>query len=577
MKEPKELHQGRVENGRLRSKDGDGRTSHAHGARADESNDARRGAWWTEERRRSGDVERQRRNEEADRCGWKRTVRTQVEEMRRAMPNVDPNVLRASQEQVRKKGRNGRGVVTNTNVKDGSWEGVGLGCVGRSPREKHVARDGRSAEDGGTKSDNGERTCRWDGSLTQRAVRAWQMKNMTPEQWEAAMEQMRSMSTEDMIQQMKRANQAGVSGQMNARVQYELNASKQLKEEGNAFHRSGNFQEAAEKYARAKSNLSLHSSDDAKSVRKACTLNLASCYLKTGQFEQAIEMCTEVLAVEDTNLKALFRRGQAQHALGKRADAMVDIRKASKAWPNDETVVEYLRKLEGEAAEHNIGEAEVKSAQTRAEESTANARERVQCSTSGASNYAAALEQMRSNPDLLEKMSEGLETMSDADLENFKKTVPGMENATPDMMRTMGRQMKNMTSEDLERLSEMAKSMPQGASQEEQMRAMQDRMKDPEAMKTMSKMMQNMSPGQLKDMGQAMGKNLSEEEAARFAQSIKSMKPEHIEKMLKVATALHSAGLKARKAKQWIAARPALVLAIVILLVAVLLRRWGWI
>mmetsp|Transcript_6089 Transcript_6089/g.37757 ORF Transcript_6089/g.37757 Transcript_6089/m.37757 type:complete len:498 (+) Transcript_6089:75-1568(+) len=497
--------------------------------------------------------------------------------MRRAMPNVDPNVLRASQEQVRKETRNDGGVVENANERDGSWEAANLGCEGRLPRHKHVARDGRPADDGWTRIGNCERSFRWDGSLTQRVARAWQMKNMTPEQWERAMEQMRSMSTEDMIQQMKKANQAGVSGQMNARVQYELNASKQLKEEGNAFHRSGNFQEAAEKYARAKNNLSTHSSDDAKSVKKACTLNLASCYLKTGQYELAVEMCTEVLAVEDTNLKALFRRGQAQHALGKRADALVDIRKASKTWPDDETVIEYLRKLEGEAAEHNIGEAEVKSAQTRADEFTANARERVQCSTSGASNYAAALEQMRSNPDLLEKMSESLETMSDADLENFKKTVPGMENATPEMMRTMGRQMKNMTSEDLERLSEMAKSMPQGASQEEQMQAMQDRMKDPEAMKTLSKMMQNMSPDQLKEMGQTMGKNLSEEEAVRFAQSIKSMKPEHIEKMLKVATALHSAGLRAKKAKQWVMARPALVLAIIVFLVAVLLRRWGWI
>eukprot|EP00963_Diacronema_lutheri_P004186 scaffold316_cov352-Pavlova_lutheri.AAC.50 len=291
----------------------------------------------------------------------------------------------------------------------------------------------------------------------------------------------------------------------------------------------------------------------------------------------AVESCTEVLAVDGTNLKALFRRGQAQHSLGKWADALVDIRKAVQTWPQDETVAEYLRKLEGEAAGRSIGEAEVKNAEARMEESIANAREKAQSSTSGASNFAIALEQMRNNPELLEKMSESLETMSDADLESFKKTVPGMENATPQMMRTMGAQMKNMTSEDLERLSEMAKSMPQGASQEQQMEALQKRMKDPEAVKTMSKMMQNMSPDQLKEMGQAMGKDISEEEAERFAQTMKSMKPEHIEKMLKVATALQSAGSRAQKAKQWIMSRPALVLAIVILLVAILLRRWGWI
>lgn len=74
-----------------------------------------------------------------------------------------------------------------------------------------------------------------------------------------------------------------------------VQASCQLKEEGNKFFKSQNFAAAAEKYMRAKSNLDTSSRADMQDLHRRCTLNLANCYLNLGKFTNCIEECTQVL------------------------------------------------------------------------------------------------------------------------------------------------------------------------------------------------------------------------------------------------------------------------------------------
>ncbi len=40
-------------------------------------------------------------------------------------------------------------------------------------------------------------------------------------------------------------------------------------------------------------------------LRKACQLNLASCYLNTGRTQTVVQLCTDVLAAEPGNRKVL--------------------------------------------------------------------------------------------------------------------------------------------------------------------------------------------------------------------------------------------------------------------------------
>lgn len=51
-------------------------------------------------------------------------------------------------------------------------------------------------------------------------------------------------------------------------------------------------------------------------IIKECYLFSASCYIKINQFEQAVNILTQIIEVEASNLKALFLRGKAQLQLG---------------------------------------------------------------------------------------------------------------------------------------------------------------------------------------------------------------------------------------------------------------------
>ena len=94
-----------------------------------------------------------------------------------------------------------------------------------------------------------------------------------------------------------------------------------INEEGNALHNEGKYSEAAEKYQAAKQNLHGNASASAQQVKMSCCLNLASCYLKTGQHDLVVEECSNVIQMDTKNLKALYRRGQAYAAMGRHSMA----------------------------------------------------------------------------------------------------------------------------------------------------------------------------------------------------------------------------------------------------------------
>ncbi|KND02919.1 uncharacterized protein SPPG_02000 [Spizellomyces punctatus DAOM BR117] len=60
--------------------------------------------------------------------------------------------------------------------------------------------------------------------------------------------------------------------------------------------------------------------DTLNALMQACRLNYAACKLKLGDPESVIPQCTEVLKQDPTNVKALFRRGQAFLQIGRDLD-----------------------------------------------------------------------------------------------------------------------------------------------------------------------------------------------------------------------------------------------------------------
>merc|ERR1711907_356139 len=53
----------------------------------------------------------------------------------------------------------------------------------------------------------------------------------------------------------------------------------------------------------------------AKEMKKLCNLNKAACYLKLEDYVEAKNACNKVLEDDSLNVKALYRRAQAEHGL----------------------------------------------------------------------------------------------------------------------------------------------------------------------------------------------------------------------------------------------------------------------
>ena len=63
-------------------------------------------------------------------------------------------------------------------------------------------------------------------------------------------------------------------------------------------------------------------------------------------------------------------------------------------------------------------------------------------------------------------------------------------------------------------------------------------------------------------------------QAAKIAEQMQNMKPEHLEKLLAVGTALQGGLARVRRAREWAARNSVLVAALLVLLLAFLVRRW---
>ncbi|GLJ31339.1 hypothetical protein SUGI_0628740 [Cryptomeria japonica] len=180
------------------------------------------------------------------------------------------------------------------------------------------------------------------------------MKDLKPEDLRFAAEQMKNVREEDMAEIRDRMSNASpdqiaaMQAQAEAQSAYQLQGAQNLKYQGNQLHAEGKYSEAAEKYLQVKSNLRGIAFPKSKSLITACSLNLMSCYLKTRQYKDCIQVGSEVLAYDPMNVKALYRRGQAYKWIGNLELAVVDLSKAVEVSPEDETIAQVLREARAE-------------------------------------------------------------------------------------------------------------------------------------------------------------------------------------------------------------------------------------
>uniref|UniRef100_A0ACD5XP55 Uncharacterized protein n=1 Tax=Avena sativa TaxID=4498 RepID=A0ACD5XP55_AVESA len=136
-------------------------------------------------------------------------------------------------------------------------------------------------------------------------------------------------------------------------VEERIEAADRRKLEGNDYFKEKKFEEAIQQYEMAVAymgddfmfQLFGKYRDMALAVKNPCHLNTAACLIKQKRFDEAIAQCSIVLSEDETNVKALFRRGKAKAELGQTEAAREDFLKAKKHSPEDKEIMRELRLL----------------------------------------------------------------------------------------------------------------------------------------------------------------------------------------------------------------------------------------
>ncbi|XP_023004143.1 peptidyl-prolyl cis-trans isomerase FKBP62-like [Cucurbita maxima] len=145
--------------------------------------------------------------------------------------------------------------------------------------------------------------------------------------------------------------------------QEKIEAAGKKKEEGNVLFKAGKFARASKRYEKAvkfiehDSSFSEEEKKQAKALKVACNLNDAACKLKLKLYKEAEKLCTKVLELESSNVKALYRRAQAYIQLADLDLAEVDIKKALEIDPNNRDVKLEYKTLKEKVKEYNKKDA----------------------------------------------------------------------------------------------------------------------------------------------------------------------------------------------------------------------------
>ncbi|KAK7256118.1 hypothetical protein RIF29_29552 [Crotalaria pallida] len=146
-------------------------------------------------------------------------------------------------------------------------------------------------------------------------------------------------------------------------TQEKIEAAGKKKEEGNVLFKAGKYARASKRYEKAvkfieyDTSFSEDEKKQAKALKVACNLNNAASKLKLKEYKEAEKLCTKVLDLESTNVKALYRRAQAYIHLADLDLAEFDIKKALEIDPDNRDVKLEYKTLKEKQKEYNKKEA----------------------------------------------------------------------------------------------------------------------------------------------------------------------------------------------------------------------------
>lgn len=349
-----------------------------------------------------------------------------------------------------------------------------------------------------------------------------QVGSMRAEDLERAKRELEGMSSEDFT---KKAAEA--QSYVQAQAQHKLSGAQQLKSEGNELIRQGRYEEALVKYRRAALNAKDAGGPQAGDLMRACALNTAQCYLKLQRWTDCLEACEEVLVVDNTNMKALYRKGCAMHGLGKHAEAMRCLRRAAEQSQDD---------AENLAMIHNkIKEVELSAGSRQAAEGHVEDQE----------DPAPPKPSQRSPATAAAAAAAAAETIAGLGAEpprpRHQQQSGSVPTINPDDMRSM------VWCPAAVLIASGLAALPLNLLHPSLLPRQMDAIKaDPDAIKRSAEVMRQMSPAQIRAMAAAQGRPLppgmdSDEAVQRMIDQMSSLSPEQLEAAARLASSSSAA------------------------------------
>ncbi|XP_076235927.1 cyclophilin 40 [Calliopsis andreniformis] len=132
---------------------------------------------------------------------------------------------------------------------------------------------------------------------------------------------------------------------------------RKIKDSGNYYFSQKNYVDADRKYKKAlryykwmveKVDIPNSVNESVRNPKIIILLNLAAVNLKKKKYREVLDLCTEVLQLDEKNSKALFRRSQAYSGLSEYDLSLADLRTALSRSPNNKAIlmeIERVKKL----------------------------------------------------------------------------------------------------------------------------------------------------------------------------------------------------------------------------------------
>lgn len=89
-----------------------------------------------------------------------------------------------------------------------------------------------------------------------------------------------------------------------------------------------------------------------RNMKISSLLNLAAVRLKKGKYKDVVDVCDQVLTIDEKNGKALYRRAQGKMGIKDYDGAILDLSKALDICPNDKNIQTKLEMVKKQKLEY---------------------------------------------------------------------------------------------------------------------------------------------------------------------------------------------------------------------------------